>query len=215
MIATGGEDGAVRLWSAANRELLTQFTEHSKAVSGLCVDETQPHLLHSCGLDNSTVTMDIKKERRDGYHMMKGTVFHCIAQRKDSETELVTGNADGTIMFWDADESTPVIVWQHPSKERIRAVEVSPSGRYLVSAGDDQNITVWGACAPLAAPLLPAARADRRRLFVRRRYPGRHADRVGRVPLLSREQRAVESGREAAGLRGRGLQRLRVELLRS
>ena len=215
MIATGGEDGAVRLWSAANRELLTQFTEHSKAVSGLCVDETQPHLLHSCGLDNSTVTMDIKKERRDGYHMMKGTVFHCISQRKDSETELVTGNADGTIMFWDADESTPVIVWQHPSKERIRAVEVSPSGRYLVSAGDDQNITVWGACAPLAAPLLPTARADRRRLFVRRRYPGRHADRVGRVPLLSREQRAVESGREAAGLRGRGLQRLRVELLRS
>ena len=143
LMASSGEDGAVRLWSTANRELLTQFTEHTKEVTGLCVDETQPNLLHSCSLDNSTVTMDMKKERRGGYHMMKGAAFHCMSQRKDSETELVTGNADGTIMFWDADESTPVIVWQHPSKERIQCVEVSPSGRYLASAGDDQNVTIW------------------------------------------------------------------------
>ena len=69
--------------------------------------------------------------------------------RKDSETELVTANADGTIMFWDADETAPVIVWQHPSKERIVCVRVSPSGRYLASAGDDQNVTIWGAIADL------------------------------------------------------------------
>ena len=152
LMASSGEDGAVRLWSTANRELLTQFTEHTKEVTGLCIDEMEPNLLHSCGLDNSTVTMDMKRERRAGYHMLKGAAFHCMSQRKDSETELVTGNADGTIMFWDADESTPVIVWQHPSKERITTIEVSPSGRFLASAGDDQNITVWGARAVIPPP---------------------------------------------------------------
>eukprot|EP01048_Picozoa_sp_COSAG05_P020951 COSAG05_NODE_3710_length_1888_cov_2.822247_1_plen_242_part_00 len=144
LLASGGQDGSVRLWSTSNRELLVQFTEHTKAVTGLCNDETVPNLLHSCSLDGTTVTMDVKREQRAGYHMLKGTAFHALSQRKDSETELVTANADGTIMFWDADETAPVIVWQHPSKERIVCVKVSPSGRYLASAGDDQNVTIWG-----------------------------------------------------------------------
>jgi len=143
LLASGGEDGSVRLWSTASRELLTQFTEHTKPVTGLCLDQTQPNLLHSSSMDSTTVTMDIKRERRAGYHLLKGAAFHSISQRKDSETELVTGNADGTIMFWDADETTPVIVWQHPSKERIVCVRVSPSGHFLASAGDDQNVTIW------------------------------------------------------------------------
>jgi len=143
LLASGGEDGSVRLWSTNNRELLVQFTEHTKAVTDLCIDQTEPTLLHSCSLDSTTVTMDLKKEQRAGYHMLKGAAFHSLSQRKDSETELVTANADGTIMFWDADETAPVIVWQHPSKERIVCVRVSPSGRYLASAGDDQNVTIW------------------------------------------------------------------------
>jgi WD40 repeat protein len=150
----------VRLWSTANRELLVQFTEHTQAVTGLCIDQTEPNLLHSVSLDSTTVTMDVKRERRAGYHLLKGASFQSVSQRKDSETELVTGNGDGTIMFWDADEAAPVIVWQHPSKERISCVRVSPSGRFLASAGDDQNVTVWGARPPIflcagATPCMP------------------------------------------------------------
>eukprot|EP01047_Picozoa_sp_COSAG01_P063310 COSAG01_NODE_8182_length_2887_cov_4.576399_1_plen_621_part_00 len=160
LLASGGEDGSVRLWSTANRELLVQFTEHTQAVTGLCIDQTEPNLLHSVSLDSTTVTMDVKRERRAGYHLLKGASFQSVSQRKDSETELVTGNGDGTIMFWDADEAAPVIVWQHPSKERISCVRVSPSGRFLASAGDDQNVTVWGARPPIflcawATPCMP------------------------------------------------------------
>ena len=86
--------------------------------------------------------------------MLKGTAFHALSQRKDSETELVTANADGTIMFWDADETAPVIVWQHPSKERIVCVKVSPSGRYLATASEDNDIRIFDISSGLEVGLL-------------------------------------------------------------
>jgi hypothetical protein len=48
---SGGEDGAVRLWTKQSRLFVAQFQEHSKAVTGLLVDVVNPHLLHSCSLD--------------------------------------------------------------------------------------------------------------------------------------------------------------------
>eukprot|EP01052_Picozoa_sp_SAG31_P007095 SAG31_NODE_334_length_17513_cov_10.799989_3_plen_641_part_00 len=143
LIVSGGADGGVRYWDAANRQLLTQFTEHHKAVKGLSIDVKENNLFHSCSPDNSTVTMDLKRQKRAAYHQLKGAVFNCLSQRHDSETELVTGNADGTIMFWDCDEPAPVLVWQHPSRESILSIDVSPTGRYLASAGKDQNVTIW------------------------------------------------------------------------
>ena len=143
LIVSGGADGGVRYWDASNRQLLTQFTEHHKAITGLEMDVNENNLFHSCSGDNTTVTMDLKRQKRAAYHQLKGAFFNCLSQRKDSETELVTGNADGTIMFWDCDEPAPVLVWQHPSRESILSVDVSPSGRYLASAGRDQNVTIW------------------------------------------------------------------------
>jgi WD40 repeat protein len=50
-VASGARDGSVRVWALRTRELMLQFCEHAKAVTGLVVDVRQPHLLHSAGLD--------------------------------------------------------------------------------------------------------------------------------------------------------------------
>jgi WD40 repeat protein len=73
---SGGEDGAVRLWTKQSRLFVSQFQEHSKAVTGLIVDVVNPQLLHSCSLDRSVISYNIKENKRCNYHLNKaaGTV---------------------------------------------------------------------------------------------------------------------------------------------
>jgi WD40 repeat protein len=68
---SGGDDGAVRLWTKTSRLFVAQFQEHSKAVTGLLVDAVHPHLLHSCSLDRSVISYNIKENKRCTYHLNK------------------------------------------------------------------------------------------------------------------------------------------------
>ena len=79
---TGGEDGAVRLWTKSSRLFVAQFQEHSKAVTGLLVDVVNPQLLHSCSLDRSVISYNIKENKRCNYHLNKaaGASLFCFFQ---------------------------------------------------------------------------------------------------------------------------------------
>ena len=46
--------------------------------------------MHSCGMDRATFTYDLKTERRTVTHQSRGGGFMSMAQRVDSEQELVT-----------------------------------------------------------------------------------------------------------------------------
>lgn len=51
-------------------------------------------------------TFDLKAERRVvGHQLNRSAVgnFTCLAQRVDSEQELITGTTDGQLLFWDCD----------------------------------------------------------------------------------------------------------------
>ena len=47
----GSKDGSVRVWNLSTREVMMQFAEHHKGVTGLVVDCVDPRLFHSGGLD--------------------------------------------------------------------------------------------------------------------------------------------------------------------
>uniref|UniRef100_A0A7S2UWQ1 Anaphase-promoting complex subunit 4 WD40 domain-containing protein n=1 Tax=Fibrocapsa japonica TaxID=94617 RepID=A0A7S2UWQ1_9STRA len=141
-IVTGAKDGAVRLWNLRSREMLLQFTEHQKGVSKVIVDVRLPKLVHSAGLDCAVLTYDIQKERRTVAHMVREGAFLGLSQRVDSEQELVTCDAAGRIFFWDCDVQGPTQALQDPSRDRIRAVSVSPSGHFMAIGGEDHLVKV-------------------------------------------------------------------------
>ena len=45
-LASGGGDGAVRVWRLGSRELVTQYTEHSKPVAKVLIDNRSPNIIH-------------------------------------------------------------------------------------------------------------------------------------------------------------------------
>lgn len=52
-----------------------------------------------------------------------------MAQRLDSENELVTSTTDGLLLFWDCDEVDPVQAIDVGSHQKLGCVRISPSGR--------------------------------------------------------------------------------------
>lgn len=63
-ILSGGQDGAVRVWARANRKLLIQFNDQKKDIVSLFPDVNKPHLIHSCSMDRTISTYDLKQEKR-------------------------------------------------------------------------------------------------------------------------------------------------------
>ncbi|KAG2766483.1 hypothetical protein PC129_g18290 [Phytophthora cactorum] len=152
-IVSGASDGGVSIWSFATRELVLQFHEHKRAVTGVLVDVKLPHRVHSCGVDKALFIYDLKGARRIVAQQVREGAFHGITQRLDSETEIVTAGADGRLLFWDCDEPDPVQFIVDPSRLRVTCVQVSPSGRFLATCGEDCEVKLFdvGSSALLAS----------------------------------------------------------------
>lgn len=157
-LVSGGIDGSVRVWGdGPSRQLLGNFDEHSKRVTGLCVDLEKPNLIHSCADDKLIVTIDLNQARRTGCHSVKEGQLRSMAQCSTGELELITGDTAGSLKWWDCDEGEPIAVlttWldsDDVNKERrITKIGVSPplaegsvGSDYLLVATASGDLQVW------------------------------------------------------------------------
>ena len=68
------------------------------------------------------LTYDLRKERRTVSHLTREGMFTGLAQRIDSEQELVTCDQQGRLLFWDCDVADPVrFVCVSPTRCELRA----------------------------------------------------------------------------------------------
>ena len=139
---SGGGDGYIRVWRWVNREMVTQYLQHTKSVTDLKIDDESPNIIHSIAADAVVLSYDLKGAKRIISHMVTNGQLTCITQRKDSEREVVTADNQGRLLHWDIDVRDPVVAVQDPGKFSIRVCATSPSGRYLAFAGDDQLVKV-------------------------------------------------------------------------
>ena len=157
-LVSGGVDGSVRVWSdGPSRQLVGNFDEHKKTVTGLCVDMVKPSLIHTCADDKSVVTIDLDQARRVCSHTVKEGALRSMVQSNTGENELITVDTAGALKWWDCDESEPVSMtttWHphdEPNKERrLTHVELSPesvrsaSGTdYLLVCTASGDVQVW------------------------------------------------------------------------
>lgn len=141
-VLTGGNDGGVRVWKLTTRELVAEYTDHSKAVVSVLVDVKQANIIHSVGMDSCVVSFDLKQVRRLQSHVVKTSAMHAGTQRKDGELEVITADNMGRLLHFDVDIREPVLSIQDPTRSALNQCVVSPSGRYLAFAGDDTLIKV-------------------------------------------------------------------------
>ena len=164
-LLSGGVDGTVRVWRLTNRELLFQFASGKGAIAQVLVDLVHSHMIHSVSSDCTVQSYDLKKAKAVLCHAphQKIGAFTGIAQRKDSELELISCDTAGRLMHWDCDAREPVQMFvdlgldmdmglhvhvaaggstPKSKPNPIRCCQISPSGRYLAFAGDDSVLKI-------------------------------------------------------------------------
>lgn len=142
-MASGGGDGAVRIWRLSNRELLNQYSEHAKGISKVLVDNTQSNIVHSASLDCTVLSYNLKISKRQICHIIKGGNITDMTQRWDSENELITCDTTGRLLHWDIDVREPVLAIKDAGHlPNLRTCAISPTGNYLAFAGDDSMLKI-------------------------------------------------------------------------
>lgn len=140
-ILSGGEDAIVRVWSRKVRQLVTQINPHKKEISRVFPDLEKPHVIHSCSIDKIIHTYDLKTEKKVIMHQAKNGQVLDMAQRKDSELELVTCGLNNPITYWDCDVVEPVDSIDYPYK--LLTIDVSPSGKYLAVGSETAEVLIF------------------------------------------------------------------------
>ena len=145
--ASGGVDGAVRLWQLSSGQLVHSFarrllvgTGHAGAVTALAF-HPDGRALYSASEDGTMKEWDSARQCLLNTMPTSGWTPTDLLVTPDG-TQLISPNSDGQIVIWDIETLLPSErLTQH--QKRVSAVASSHWGDLLVSASDDGTVKLW------------------------------------------------------------------------
>ena len=147
MFATGGSDGAIRLWDLNDGQLLHTFARKRFAGDGhsAAVVDVQFHpdgrALYSASDDGTLKEWDAWEYQLMNTLPSTGWTPTALAVSSDGTT-LVSPNSDGRIVLWDIAALEAIgQLSQHQS--RVNGLALGVSGNLLASAGEDGTLRLW------------------------------------------------------------------------
>ena len=141
-LASGSDDGTVRLWDAVTGAHVRTLEGHTRTVWGVAFSPDGRTL--ASGSDDGTVRL---WDAVTGAHVrtLEGhtrTVWG-VAFSPDGRT-LASGSDDGTVRLWDALTGAHVRTLEGHTRS-VWSVAFSPDGRTLASGSDNGTVRLWDA----------------------------------------------------------------------
>jgi WD40 repeat protein/transcriptional regulator with XRE-family HTH domain len=174
LVASGGQDGAVRLWDWRGGRCLAVLEGHSAAVWGVALS-SDTQLVASTGQDGTLHLWDANSGQRLAVLHGHTAGVRTVAVSADGQL-VASGGWDGTLRLWDTRTARCLAVLEGHVGE-VRGVALSADGSLVSSVGWDSTLRLWDS---LTSQCLAVVRG--------------HSDMVGSVALSSDGQIVASSG---------------------
>lgn len=141
-LASGSEDGEIKLWNTANGSLRRSLIGHKNSILSLAFHPSHDMAILASGANDKTAKLWNTKNG-ETIREFKGHRHgvYAIAFSPDSRT-LATGSYDQTICLWDI-ESGEKVATLEGHQAAVWQLIYTPDGQHLISSADDKAIVVW------------------------------------------------------------------------
>lgn len=139
-IATGHDDGFVRLWEPAQDRLAGEFRAHSQPVSALAF-QSDGKKIASAGEDKAIHLWDFATKKPLGSLLGHTDRISAVAWHPDGKRFLSAG-WDTTARVWDLTTCEPIILLNAHAGQ-VLAFALSPDGTTLACADSADAIHIW------------------------------------------------------------------------
>ncbi|MBE9116323.1 AAA family ATPase [Lusitaniella coriacea LEGE 07157] len=140
LLASGGDDGSVKLWCVATGVCCETLYKHHKSVRTLAFSPNG-RTLATGGDDRALWLWEIQTGTGRPLHPEHQDKVCAIAFSPDSQ-HLASGSADGTIQLWDLRTDAPQRQFlEHAGA--ILSLAFSPDNRTLASGSEDRTLKLW------------------------------------------------------------------------
>jgi len=139
--ASGGGDGAVRIWDLASRMMVSHLKEHYKPVNEVAIYDDNLHVL-SVSKDKTMLCWDLGEEKRIASHAQRAGGMNAVALSLD-QSIILTAGQEKTITFWSLRQPEPLDVLPTPDHVEVYAIAVSGDGTLFATGGTDGKLALW------------------------------------------------------------------------
>ena len=150
MLATGGDDGKVKLWTVKNTLCFVTFSEHTGKITALQFTPSKGNAVLSASLDGTIRAYDLVKYRN--FRTMKPTKptqFSCLAIEQGGDI-VAAGSLDPYDIHLFSLRTGQLLDVLSSHEGPISSISFSPptannsdSGSRLASSSWDQTVKIW------------------------------------------------------------------------
>jgi len=142
-VATGGDDGKVKIWNSTSGFCFVTFEDHSSAISAVEFAK-QGQVVFSASLDGTVRAFDLIRYRNFRTFTTPNPVqFNSLAVDPSGEIVCAGGTGDGFEIYMWSTQTGKLIDVLSGHEGPVSSLAFSPLGDRLVSASWDKSIRVW------------------------------------------------------------------------
>lgn len=137
-VVTGGWD-TIHMWNSATGELVREFKGHNNNIQWIQFS-SDGKFMYSASLDGNIKKWDVPTGK-ELLNILTQASIEC-AILLEGQNRVICGHWNGNVTCWDMAKSE--MVYSLKAHElTVRHVALVRSGKYLVSASEDEHIKIW------------------------------------------------------------------------